>query len=118
MQILDPHIIQHKKIQTISTGRGIEVKAIEQAVNCSMDNEIDVLTYSDPKFRNDDRKEDLNIFHYDYNLLLISNYNKYNDSGKKMTNTQTDPFFSFCFKSPVLGSIVAMIKEINNDNPT
>lgn len=66
-----------------------------------------------PKFYS--RKADVNIFHYDYNVLLLFNYENFLNSGKKMKNNGSDPYFSFSSMSPVLAGIIAMMKEVNNN---
>jgi hypothetical protein len=60
------------------------------------------------------REYDVNIFHFDYNMLLIANYKNYLKSGKVVEDRGDMPYFSFSSMSPVLAGIVAMIKEENN----
>jgi len=64
------------------------------------------------------READINIYHFDYNVLLISPYKNFVKAGRKVgNNIGSTPYFSFSSMSPVLAGIVAMMKEINNDLP-
>lgn len=64
------------------------------------------------------REPDVNIFHFDYNLLLIFVYENFVKSGRKVgNNIGALPYFSNSSMSPVLAGIVAMMKERNNDLP-
>ncbi len=64
------------------------------------------------------READVNIFHFDYNLMLIFSYENFVKSGRKVgNNIGAHPNFSNSSMSPVLAGIVAMMKEINNDLP-
>ena len=63
------------------------------------------------------RDADLNVFHYDYNVLLISNYEQYLANGKQFTGSGSDPYFSMSSMSPVLAGTVAMMKQINPGLP-
>lgn len=71
------------------------------------------LFQNSPKFYS--READVNVFHYDYNVLLLFKYEDYLNSGKEIRNNGSDPYFSNSSMSPVLAGIVAMMKEINND---
>ena len=60
------------------------------------------------------RKPDVNLFHYDYNLLLLDKYRQYLAAGKKQPESLRDhPYLSFSSMAPVLAGIVAMMKEID-----
>jgi len=60
------------------------------------------------------READVNVFHYDYNLLLLDKYRQYLSAGKKQPESLRDhPYLSFSSMAPVLAGIVAMMKEIN-----
>ncbi len=62
------------------------------------------------------READVNIFHFDYNLLLLFKYENYVASGRKETrNIGSLPYYSNSSMSPVLAGIIAMMKEVNND---
>ena len=62
------------------------------------------------------READVNIFHFDYNLLLLSKYNDFVKSGDDKTiNTGNLHYFSNSSMSPVLAGIIAMMKEVNNN---
>ncbi len=64
------------------------------------------------------RAADVNVYHFDYNLLLLFKYEKYVDSGRKPTRKVGDlPYFSNSSMSPVLAGIVAMMKEVDNSLP-
>lgn len=60
------------------------------------------------------REPDINIYHYDYNVLFIKNYLAYskNEEKKKKYNP---PFFSISATSPVTAGFVALLKSINNN---
>ncbi len=139
-----------------SSNRTKEKEAIIQAIEWAIENEINVLTYSGPAFRLEDRpvidsviciaishgiittfihydlsenilpygffsqeaesyqrEPDINIFHFDYNVLLIPRYEKWIKSGRTQTDRIGDlPYFSFSSMSPVLAGIVALVLEI------
>ena len=62
------------------------------------------------------RQPDLNIYHYDYNVLFINQYKNYLQKiseGTALRSGDEIPFFSFSSMSPVLAGFVAMIKELN-----
>lgn len=61
------------------------------------------------------RKPDLNIYHYDYNSLLILVYERYLESGRKPRNGDEIPYLSISSMSPVLAGFVAMMMEIKRD---
>lgn len=62
------------------------------------------------------REPDINIFHFDYNVLLIPRYEKWIKTGRIQTDRIGDlPYFSFSSMSPVLAGIVALILEIKPD---
>jgi len=62
------------------------------------------------------RENDVNIFHLDYNLLMLFSYENYLKSGRNVgNNIGAHPYFSNSSMSPVLAGIVAMMKEIDND---
>jgi len=62
------------------------------------------------------READLNVYHFDYNLLLLFKYRDFVNSGRKVTNNiGALPYFSNSSMSPVLAGIVAMMKELNNN---
>ena len=140
-----------------SSNRSAEKKAIVQAVDWAIENNIDILTYSAQAFRDEDRDEidramkkaighgiittlihynlpenilpwgflssptetykrepDVNIYHFDYNMLLLFKYEKFLANGSKRTGSWGDlPHFSNSSMSPVLAGIVAMMREID-----
>ena len=59
------------------------------------------------------REPDLNIFHYDYSVLMLPQYYEY------LSNNQIDAerltFLSISSTSPVTAGFVALLKSINND---
>ncbi len=61
------------------------------------------------------RESDVNIYHYDYNLLLIQNYENYINNGREYADRGDMPYFSFSSMPPVLAGIVAMMKEKNSE---
>jgi len=64
------------------------------------------------------RDADVNIFHFDYNLMMIFKYVNFLKLGREVgNNIGAHPYFSNSSMSPVLAGIVAMMKEINNDLP-
>lgn len=62
------------------------------------------------------RLADLNIYHCDYNLLLLDKYEKYVEcGGKQPENFGDQPFLSFSSMAPVVAGVVAMVKEVNGN---
>lgn len=62
------------------------------------------------------REPDVNVFHFDYNTMLLSTYQNFIKSGRETSaHIGATPYFSNSSMSPVLAGIVAMMKEINND---
>ena len=60
------------------------------------------------------REPDVNIYHFDYNMLLLFKYEKFLANGSKRTGSWGDlPHFSNSSMSPVLAGIVAMMREID-----
>ncbi|NOY36272.1 MAG: peptidase [Chlorobi bacterium] len=136
-----------------------EAKAIIEAINWAVENDIDILTYSAEAFSHEYKEEinkavrkaidkgivttfihydaqenilptgffpnspktyareaDVNIFHFDYNVLMLFKYENYLKSGRKTgNNIGAHPYFSNSSMSPVLAGIIAMMKEMNND---
>ncbi|NPD44669.1 peptidase [Lentimicrobium sp. S6] len=63
-----------------------------------------------------EREPDVNIFHFDYNLMLTFSYKNFLKLDRKVgNNIGAYPYFSNSSMSPVLAGIIAMMKEINND---
>lgn len=60
------------------------------------------------------RAPDLNIFHYDYNTLIIDRYISSVIEKKEAVNGDGIPYFSYSSTSPVTGGFVAILKSINN----
>ena len=61
------------------------------------------------------RDADVNIFHLDYNHLLINKYKTYLKSNRKTgNNIGAQPYFSNSSMSQVLGGILALMREVNN----
>jgi len=125
--------------------------AVSRAVDWAIEQEIDVLTYSQagvkaefkPIFnqaldrasqagiittfihtghsgnimptglwsgQDDGREPDINVFHYDYTVIPIDEYQKLKNGEKTWWNP---PFLSVSSTSPVLGGIVAMMKSLS-----
>lgn len=67
------------------------------------------------------RTPDVNILHFDYNILQIDVYERYKSIIAAAQHVQSGddvPFFSFSSMSPVLGGFIALMKEINRDLKT
>ena len=65
-----------------------------------------------------ERTPDVNILHFDYNVLRMDVYERYNkiiDAGQIIKSGDDVPFFSFSSMSPVLGGFVALMKEHKRD---
>jgi hypothetical protein len=60
------------------------------------------------------RPPDLNIFHYDYNSLIIDKYISSVIEKKAVKSGDDIPYFSHSSTSPVTGGFVAILKSINN----
>ena len=61
------------------------------------------------------KEADLNVYHFDYNLLLLFKYEEFISSGRQVTNNLGAlRYFSNSSMSPVLAGIIAMMKEVNN----
>lgn len=60
-----------------------------------------------------ERKPDINIFHYDYNTLFVSQYLEYKESGPISNGENIIPYFSISSMSPVTAGFVAILKSIN-----
>lgn len=100
---------------------------IDEAVNKAVDNGIvtTFIHYDNENniyptgmfpFENstDDRKPDLNIFHYDYNTLFLDQYLAYKNNRTSTQNGNDIPFFSVSSTSPVTAGFVAILKSIDN----
>jgi hypothetical protein len=61
------------------------------------------------------REYDVNIFHFDYNTLLQSNYQNYIKAGRVMEDNGDMPYFSFSSMPVVLAGIISLMKETNNE---
>ncbi len=60
------------------------------------------------------REPDLNIYHYDYNLIRLDMYKQYREMDKSGMKLHDDPYLSYSSMSPVLAGFIAMMKEVNN----
>ncbi len=61
------------------------------------------------------REPDVNIYHYDYNTIMVNRYEAYLEKvakGEVIGSGNDLPFFSISSTSPVLGGFVAMLKSI------
>ena len=63
------------------------------------------------------REPDLNILHYDYNVVIIPRYLEYLSSSEKDRANLTPPFLSISSTSPVTAGFVALMKSAKNDLP-
>lgn len=61
------------------------------------------------------REPDINIYHYNYNVLFIKNYLAYNNEKPEEKKTYHPPYFSISSTSPVTAGFVALLKSINNN---
>ncbi|WP_027626137.1 S8/S53 family peptidase [Clostridium lundense] len=66
------------------------------------------------RINNNQRQPDLNILNYDYNVLRIDTYKKYEKSKNNISGGNNIPYFSLSSTSPVIGGFVAILKGINN----
>jgi hypothetical protein len=67
-------------------------------------------------FTEGNREYDVNILHYDYNVLFTNKYEKYksfNGDFSKIKSGDDVPFLSISSTSPVLAGFVAILKSIN-----
>jgi hypothetical protein len=67
------------------------------------------------RFHKLNREPDVNILHFDYNVLREDIYQRYTDkilSGQHINSGDYIPFFSLSSMSPVLGGFVALMKAI------
>ena len=67
---------------------------------------------------NFNRTPDVNILHFDYNILRVDEYERYKSiiaAGQRVQSGDDVPFFSFSSMSPVLGGFIALMKEIKRD---
>ena len=75
------------------------------------DNPNNILPYMLSNKHNYKRDPDINIFHYDYNALLISEYMNYLERGNEIAESRL--YFSMSSTSPVTAGFVAILKSIN-----
>ncbi len=61
------------------------------------------------------REPDINIYHFDYNVLFIKNYNVYNNGNSEEKEKYNPPYVSISSTSPVTAGFVALLKSINNN---
>lgn len=60
------------------------------------------------------REPDLNILNYDYNVLFMDKYEKYNKMGNDISGGDNIPYFSISSTSPVTAGFIAILKSVNN----
>ncbi|MEC9487968.1 MAG: S8 family serine peptidase [Halanaerobium sp.] len=58
------------------------------------------------------REPDLNIFHYDYNTLIVKSYLEYNAADGQQRRKMVPPFLSISSTSPVTAGFVALLKSV------
>ena len=75
------------------------------------DNPNNILPNMLSRKHNYNRDPDINIFHFDYNVLLINNYINYLEEGD--TNAKFRLYLSLSSMSPVTAGFVAILKSIN-----
>jgi hypothetical protein len=61
------------------------------------------------------RTPDVNIFHFDYNVLFLKQYDDFVKRGRTPGSSGNEtPFFSFSSMSVALAAVVAMMKEVDS----
>jgi hypothetical protein len=80
------------------------------------DNPNNILPYGliDAKESRYNREPDINIFHYDYNTLFVSQYLEYKEKGPISGGVNIIPYFSFSSMSPVTAGFIAILKGIDD----
>lgn len=71
--------------------------------------------YFNDHYRDFSREPDVNIYHHDYNTIMVNRYKAYLEKiarGEAIRSGDDPPFFSNSSMSPVLGGFVAMLKSI------
>ena len=63
------------------------------------------------------REPDLNILHYDYNVVIVPRYLEYLSSSEEDRARLTPPFLSISSTSPVTAGFVALMKSVRSDLP-
>jgi hypothetical protein len=61
------------------------------------------------------REPDLNILHYDYNVMMVRRYLEYLSSSEEDRANLTPPFLSISSTSPVTAGFVALMRSVKND---
>lgn len=62
----------------------------------------------------DGREPDLNIYNYDYNIIITSSYLTYMSASEDERREMIPPFVSLSSTSPVTAEFVALLKSIDN----
>ncbi len=60
------------------------------------------------------REPDFNIFNYDYKVLFMDQYKKYENLGNNISGGKNIPYFSISSTSPVTAGFIAILKSVNN----
>lgn len=109
--------MRHKADQAID--KAVHNGTITTFIHC--DNPNNIYPYGCMKFSNDEkfrREPDVNILHFDYNALILSQYDRYMESirnGEQIRSGNNSPYFSFSSMSPVLGGFAAILKSIKQN---
>lgn len=61
------------------------------------------------------REPDLNILHWDYNVLMVPRYLEYVAASEEERMKLTPPFLSISSTSPVTAGFVALLKSVKSD---
>ena len=78
------------------------------------DHERNILPYGMFPFGSDyARQPDLNIWHYDYNVLYLEQYQRWVDAGRTSDSGDDIPHFSMSSTSPVTAGMLAVLKSTN-----
>jgi hypothetical protein len=62
----------------------------------------------------DIREPDLNILNYDYNVLFMDKYKKYEELKNNISGGDNNLYFSISSTSPVTAGFIAILKSVNN----
>lgn len=102
--------------------KGIIDNAIEKAVKSGIvvvflhnSHSLNILPYGfySPQREGYERKPDIRIYPFDYNLLYLPSYKKYLEVDRKPRSGNEIPYFSYSSTPIVVAAGVAMLKEVN-----
>lgn len=83
------------------------------------DHPDNILPYGTFPYRSDayTRHPDINIWHYDYNTLFLSQYQRYLEASKPLRSGDEIPYFSMSSTAPVTGAFVALMMAVQPGLP-